>query len=186
MTDVRIDLSVVGMSGLRRTGQSAFSVRALGGRVPEETPDHAELWAKDWQVQMGQVSEAGVVTCQWTFTDPRWLVPKYPRRRAPPIPPGYMASVPVKCSHVSDRAVLEFLAQHQGRWITWGVGYSIPTVRDAMPKGTPVKLQLAKMRRLMGRGMVGGCDCGCRGDYEVTDRGLAYIGQPRTAAYTGY
>jgi hypothetical protein len=92
----------------------------------------------------------------------------------------------MKCSDISDRAVLEFLAQHQGEWSTHGHGYSMPTVQDAMPPGTPLKLQLAKMRQLHRRGFVGGCPCGCRGDWEITDKGLAFIGQPRTEHYSGY
>jgi hypothetical protein len=93
----------------------------------------------------------------------------------------------MKASDISDRDVLEFLAGHQGHWSTWGVGYSImPTVQDAMPLGTPEKVQLAKMRQLHKRGFVGGCTCGCRGDWEITDKGLAFIGRERTVRYNGY
>jgi hypothetical protein len=99
----------------------------------------------------------------------------------------------VKCSDISDRAVLEFLSLHQGHWETHGDRSErtsewsrIPTVSDAMPPGTPFKLQLAKMRQLHRREFVGGCTCGCRGDWEITDKGLAFIGQPRTTPYNGY
>lgn len=98
-----------------------------------------------------------------------------------------MTHPPRQCKDIDDAAVLTFLAQHQGRWSTWDEGYGyMPTVRDAMPPKTPPKLQLAKMRQLMRRGLVGGCDCGCRGDFEITDAGLALINQPRTKPYTGY
>jgi hypothetical protein len=92
----------------------------------------------------------------------------------------------VKASDIPDRDVLAFLAKHQGRWSTHGDGHSMPTVQDAMPPGTPYKVQLAKMRQLHRRGFVGGCACGCRGDWEITDEGLEFIGEPRTAAYSGY
>ena len=92
----------------------------------------------------------------------------------------------MKCSDIPDRPILEFLAQHQGKWSTWGKGYSMPTVQDAMPPGTPEKLQLAKMKQLHKRGLIGGCTCGCRGDWEITDTGLAFINQPRTTRYSGY
>lgn len=91
-----------------------------------------------------------------------------------------------QCKDISTTAVLEFLAQHQGKWATWGEGHSMPTIRDSMPEGTPPKLQLAKMRQLMRSGLSGGCPCGCRGDFEITDKGLALIGQPRMRPYTGY
>jgi hypothetical protein len=45
----------------------------------------------------------------------------------------------------------------------------MPTVQDAMPTGTPPKLQLAKMRMLIRRGIVQGCPCGCRGDFYLTE-----------------
>jgi hypothetical protein len=35
----------------------------------------------------------------------------------------------------------------------------------------PPKVLLAKLRRLVARGLLDGCACGCRGDFEITDRG---------------
>lgn len=87
---------------------------------------------------------------------------------------------------IQDKPILEFLAKHQGEWSTWGTGYHMPTVQDAMPPGTPKKLQLAKMRSLHKRGLVGGCTCGCRGDWEITNKGLELAGLPRTTEYNGY
>ncbi len=56
----------------------------------------------------------------------------------------------------------------------------------AMPKDTPPKVALAKMKALHKRGFVGGCTCGCRGDFEITDKGLEFIGKERTKPYSGY
>ena len=42
----------------------------------------------------------------------------------------------------------------------------------------PDKLFLAKMRNLFAKGLVRGCDCGCRGDYVVTEKGCDLIGRP--------
>lgn len=81
----------------------------------------------------------------------------------------------MKCSDIPTVEVLRLLAQHQGEWCTWGIGYSMPTVADGMPPGVPPKLQLAKMRRLVAQGLVAGCTCGCRGDWEITDKGLAMV-----------
>lgn len=87
----------------------------------------------------------------------------------------------MKTSEIPETPILEFLAKHQGRWCTHDEGYGhMPTVRDAMPEGTPRKLHLAKMRALLKRGLVHGCGCGCRGDWEITNYGLAKIGQRRT------
>ena len=59
-------------------------------------------------------------------------------------------------------------------------------LEEVLPREIPYKLRLAKMRGLIKRGLSGGCDCGCRGDFEITDKGLALIGEQRIFDYTGY
>lgn len=104
----------------------------------------------------------------------------------------------MQAKDVPDRPVLEFIhmVQTEGvlpplfqreqdaeeRWhhVTWfEYDDQVPpnSVRLAMPAGTPDKVVLAKMRRLIDRGLVDGCPCGCRGDYELTDAGRAMIGK---------
>lgn len=80
----------------------------------------------------------------------------------------------LQCKHIADRPVLEFLASLNGRW---GASYSDwPTgVGIAMLPGIPHKLIVAKMNMLIRRGLVDGCTCGCRGDYELTPKGKAFI-----------
>lgn len=41
--------------------------------------------------------------------------------------------------------------------------------------GVPYKVMLAKMRSLIKRGLVGGCACGCRGDFYLTEKGLERV-----------
>lgn len=82
----------------------------------------------------------------------------------------------MQCKDISDTCVLRLLKRHRDRWVTFGNGHGImPTVADAMPPETPKKLQLAKMRQLLRRGLVRGCGCGCRGDFEISDRGLLFL-----------
>jgi hypothetical protein len=80
----------------------------------------------------------------------------------------------VKCSDIPDRPIVEFLSK-LNRWATWGDPIRMPSVQDAMPLGTHWKLQVAKMRQLIKRGLVDGCTCGCRGDYEITKKGRAWL-----------
>jgi hypothetical protein len=49
-----------------------------------------------------------------------------------------------------------------------------------MPPDAPDKLILAKMNKLLRRGLVDGCGCGCRGDFEITDKGLAFLAAEST------
>lgn len=78
----------------------------------------------------------------------------------------------MQAKHVPDRPVLEFLASNQGHWCFLG---GTPDLLTAMPEGTPRKVALAKMRSLINRGLVSGCPCGCRGDFEITPKGLLAI-----------
>lgn len=104
----------------------------------------------------------------------------------------------MKASDIKDEDVLNYLAGRQGSWTSLWYGHFngkhdsfykdgvTPDVYNSMPKSTPEKVALAKMRSLYKRGLVGGCDCGCRGDFEITDKGLALVGRPRTQPYHGY
>lgn len=75
-------------------------------------------------------------------------------------------------------------ASRHGLWATrWDVacilgGYALDAP-DRPPlgevPGVPWKVVLAKFRRVQGRGLVTGCDCSCRGDFELTDKGRALI-----------
>lgn len=44
---------------------------------------------------------------------------------------------------------------------------------DAM--NAPGKLVRAKCARLVERGFLEGCACGCRGDFRLTDKGVAFL-----------
>lgn len=91
-----------------------------------------------------------------------------------------MTGAPRQCKDIPDEPILQFLAKRPGEWHNWYFGDE-KDVHLAMPKDTPERLVLAKMRRLMQRGLVDGCDCGCRGDFEITAKGLAMVSACSTA-----
>ena len=82
----------------------------------------------------------------------------------------------MQCKDIPDEPVLRFLAQRPGVWHNCYFGDD-RDVRQAMPSGLPDKLVLGKMRMLMRRGLVSGCDCGCRGDFEITPKGQQLLAQ---------
>ena len=47
-------------------------------------------------------------------------------------------------------------------------------------QGIPDKLFYAKMYKLIHGGYLDGCWCGCRGDYELTEKGLAFLKKNET------
>jgi hypothetical protein len=87
----------------------------------------------------------------------------------------------MQCKDIPTEPILRFVAEHGGIGCNW---FETPwsdgtpnkrSVRHAMPADTPEKLYLAKMQQLIGKGLVDGCPCGCRGDYELTDKGRARL-----------
>jgi len=88
----------------------------------------------------------------------------------------------MQCKDIPDRPILSFLAGPFDGWPApgWAVWYgkkgeTVQSVLNAMPEGTPPKLALAKMRQMIRRGVVDGCGCGCRGDFEITTKGYAEL-----------
>jgi hypothetical protein len=98
----------------------------------------------------------------------------------------------MQAKDIDDKAILEYLYDKQGEWTCLWMGHfkdkdpSATDVYYAMPENTPHKVALAKMKSLHKRGLVGGCPCGCRGDFEITDKGLELLGKPRLKPYNGY
>lgn len=107
----------------------------------------------------------------------------------------------MQCKDIPDLPILEFLARlargeiassfesqceesvngivtwYSPRGALWeGCNHGVP---HAMPQGieTPTKLVKAKMDNLIRRGLVDGCTCGCRGDFELTDKGRQYLAE---------
>ena len=79
----------------------------------------------------------------------------------------------LQCKDIPARPILEMLAKNPTQWHNWC--WTEWNVTEAMPPGIPPKLALAKMRMMIRRGVVDGCTCGCRGDFVITEKGLAEI-----------
>lgn len=96
-----------------------------------------------------------------------------------PQPKTFEDGVPRTCKEISGLGILIFLSNHQSVFSTHGdgsyAGGSIPSVEEAMPKGTPERLQIAKMKTLVRKGLVDGCGCGCRGDWQITRKGIDHV-----------
>lgn len=80
----------------------------------------------------------------------------------------------LQCKDIPDIPILRFLLEHEGQWCNWCFNNE-RDVRKVMPINIPAKLPLAKMRQLIRRGLVSGCTCGCRGDFEITEKGKMYL-----------
>ena len=85
----------------------------------------------------------------------------------------------MQCKDIPTIPILSFVARYGGIGCNWfGIDdfENERSVRHAMPPGLPDNLVLAKMKQLIKNGYVDGCNCGCRGDYTLTAKGLAELG----------
>jgi hypothetical protein len=79
--------------------------------------------------------------------------------------------------NIPNKPILEFLYQRfldDKIWCTWFQGYE-NSIDQAMPVWVDEDMIQAKMSELIKKGFVSGCDCGCRGDYEITSAGMDYL-----------
>ena len=84
--------------------------------------------------------------------------------------------IPKQCKDIPELPILEFLYQRKlddKVWSCWYEGFE-NSIDQAMPENTHWKLRVAKMAKLIKRGLISGCGCGCRGDYEITSKGIDY------------
>lgn len=85
----------------------------------------------------------------------------------------------MQCKDIPEEPVLRFLAgpyegwpaPGSGTWFDFDGNPPPNSVLHAMPAGTPPKLARAKMGQMIRKGLVAGCYCGCRGDFEITAAG---------------
>ena len=71
----------------------------------------------------------------------------------------------MKAADIADIVFLRLV-----RLKRYGMGASRWDVGEELQQ-FPEKVVLAKARGLIRRGLISGCACGCRGDFELTDRG---------------
>ncbi len=80
----------------------------------------------------------------------------------------------LQCKDLDTDAILYFLYVKKGAWCN-NCFLDDRDIRLALFKGIPSNLFYAKMRQVFKNGLVTGCDCGCRGDYEITKKGIKYL-----------
>lgn len=53
--------------------------------------------------------------------------------------------------------------------VPWRMSWDVHAALEEVTGPVPYRLFLAKVRKLFAKGLMGGCDCGCRGDYHLTE-----------------
>lgn len=78
---------------------------------------------------------------------------------------------------INEKPLLEFAAKHGGIgcYLNEETHTGYPRNIGEAAKGFPIKVIRAKLAALIRRGLMTGCTCGCRGDYDITDKGRQYL-----------
>lgn len=74
----------------------------------------------------------------------------------------------MQAKDVPEQPILDFIAAAHPKWCNWGDGER--GLMNAVPLGTPPKVLLAKLASMIRRGLIDGCDCGCRGDFRMREK----------------
>jgi|GEM_PF-1946813 len=79
---------------------------------------------------------------------------------------------PMQCKDIEDGPLLAFIAGIEAEKGSWVLIWDF----DGTPYGElPYNLLRAKMAKLIKRCLITGCTCGCRGDFQITKKGRAYL-----------
>lgn len=81
-----------------------------------------------------------------------------------------------------DNLILEYLYAEQGEFTGYYSGQLSSDVKDlywAFPKGTDQEFHMSRLRSLYDRDLIEGCTCGCKGNFEITDKGISFLGKTR-------
>lgn len=76
----------------------------------------------------------------------------------------------MQCKDIPDATFLDAVRAAPGGVVGWRLRWEVhAALEEALGVDVPEKLLMAKARRLESRGLLGGCTCGCRGDWHPSD-----------------
>lgn len=80
----------------------------------------------------------------------------------------YVGDRPMQCKDIPDTT---FVTAVRTRAVhgTWAMAWDVQDELEKTLGPIPPNLFFAKARRLVDRGLIGGCPCGCRGDFHVPE-----------------
>ncbi|MGW0562881.1 hypothetical protein ACWDZ4_20235 [Streptomyces sp. NPDC003016] len=86
----------------------------------------------------------------------------------------YIGGRRMQCKDIPDDALCEAVRSTPARHpspdtVPWRMSWDVQAALEATMGPVPERLFLAKVRKLFAKGLLGGCDCGCRGDYHLIE-----------------
>lgn len=74
----------------------------------------------------------------------------------------------MQCKDIPDDLFLEAVRLTRRPW-GWAMRWDVQVALEVVLGPIPVRIVLAKARRLIQAKRMGGCPCGCRGDFELPE-----------------
>ncbi len=94
--------------------------------------------------------------------------------------PAYKRKKPVQAKHLDTRKVLEFIVEYcKKTGHLWTTYYDLEREFPDWNK-IPDKVRRAKMAKLVAKGYLDGCLCGCRGDFEPQWAAYDFLSEGRS------
>lgn len=79
----------------------------------------------------------------------------------------------MQCKDIPDQTFVDAVRRTTPVGTSWRTRWDVATELEDAIGPVPDNLFMAKARRLMARGLIGGCPCGCRGDFHPADECLS-------------
>jgi hypothetical protein len=74
----------------------------------------------------------------------------------------------LECKDIADDVFLAAVEQTEPLARSWRMSWAVrKTLEGLIGEPVPDKLLIAKARKLIDRGLLHGCPCGCRGDFHL-------------------
>jgi hypothetical protein len=109
----------------------------------------------------------------FTRTGALWLPPQPAPAPEPPVTIRIVDGRRMQCKDIPDGVFLDAVRRTQGTSSgNWRMRWNVQDALEEVIGPVPENLFLAKVRRLFAKGLLGGCDCGCRGDYHLPEECL--------------
>lgn len=81
----------------------------------------------------------------------------------------YVGDRLMQCKDIPDQLVLDAVTDREPGWSTQTTGRICEALEQQLGP-VPWNLLLAKLRRLVARGLIDGCPCGCSGGFTIPGR----------------
>lgn len=74
----------------------------------------------------------------------------------------------MKAADIPDEVFAQAVREHRRGDPGWAQCWDVyPAISKALGADVPAKVCQAKARKLIARGVIDGCACGCRGDFRI-------------------